>query len=332
MDTRFFKQFGEAFSKRKIKIDEKVVIFLFFLFFASILWYLNKLNREYTIDLNYQVRYFNLPSDKVFVNDEQVKVKIKVRAYGYTLLKFKMNSVLVPLNVDLSQVKLRKLTGSKNTYFFTTNRIQTILADQLNPDMQLEQLLPDTLFLELSKMVMKRVPVRSMLHLNFEKQYMLCGSQLLIPDTIMASGPAPLMDTLTAWPTQSETLDNLHKSTTGSLSLVDITGLSSNISRIDYRLEVEKFTEGSYDVPVETINLPSGYQLQPLPSSVHVTYMVAMSRYKEVTASNFKLVIDYSEIANRLGDRLKVNVSSQPDFVSKVTLDPVFVEYIIQKD
>ena len=309
-----------------------MVIFLFFLFFASLLWYLNKLSKEYTIDLNYPVRYVNLPEDKVFVDDQQSVVKVKVRAHGYTLLKFKMSSVLAPLYVDLSQVKLRRFSGSKSTYYFTTGRIQTMLADQLNPDMQLEQLLPDTLFLELSRMVHKKVPIRPMLQLNMEKQFMLSGPPALQPDSVVASGPALLVDTLKFWPTNAEVLDKLSKSTTGSLYLVDFEGVTATTSRVDYTLEIEKFTEGSFDVPIEAINVPQGMHLQPLPSSIHLTYMVALSRFKEVTATSFKLVVDYSEIATRLGDKLKVNIVAQPDFVSKVTLNPVFVEYIVQKD
>lgn len=332
MDTRFFRQFGEAFSRRKIKIDEKVVIFLFFLFFASLLWYLNKLSKEYTIDLNYPVRYVNLPDDKVFVDEKPAMVKVKVRAHGYTLLKFQMSSVLAPLNVDLSQVKLHRHNGSKNTYYFTTGRIQTMLADQLNPDMQLEQLLPDTLFIELSRMARKKVPIRASLQLNLEKQFMLNGPPSLQPDSVVVSGPASLVDTLMFWPTQAEVLDKLSKSTTGSLTLVDLAGITTTISHVDYTLEIEKFTEGSFDIPIEVINVPESMHLQPLPSSVHLSYMVALSRFKEVTSGSFKLVVDYNEIATRLGDKLKVNITTQPDFVSKVTLEPVFVEYILQKE
>jgi len=331
VDTRFFKQFGEAFSHRKIKVDEKVVIFVFFLVFTSLLWYLNKLNKEYTIDLNYHVRYLNLPSDRVFAGDKRAMVTVKVRAHGYTLLKFKMSSVLVPLNVDLSQVKLHRYNGSKSTYYFTSGRIYNMLADQLNPDMQLEQLLPDTLFLELSKMASKKVPVLPMLHLNLEKQFMLSRPLMLQPDSVVAHGPASLVDTLSFWPTQSEDLDKLSKSTTGSLTLADIVGITSTVSHIDYTLEIEKYTEGSFSVPLEVINLPEGIQMQPLPSSVTVTYMVVLSRFKEVSPESFKLVVDYAEIANRLGDKIKVNIAAQPDFVSKVTIDPVFVEYIVQK-
>lgn len=332
MDTRFFRQFGEAFSQRKIKIDEKVVIFLFFLFFASLLWYLNKLSKEYTIDLNYPVRYVNLPDDKVFVDEKSAMVKVKVRAHGYTLLKFKMSSVLAPLNVDLSQVKLRRQSGKRNTYFFTTGRIQSMLAEQLNPDMILEQLQPDTLFLELSRMSRKKVPIMPKLQLNMEKQFMLNGPPNLQPDSVVASGPAALVDTLQFWPTHVEVLDKLSKSTTGSLTLVDFVGITTTISHVDYTLEIEKFTEGSFEIPIEVVNVPDGMSLQPLPSSIHVSYMVALSRYKEVTSGSFKLVVDYNEIATRLGDKLKVNIAVQPDFVSKVSLEPVFVEYIVQKE
>ncbi len=332
MDTRFFRQFGEAFSQRKIKIDEKVVIFLFFLFFASLLWYLNKLSKEYTIDLNYPVRYVNLPDDKVFVDNKPAMVKVKVRAHGYTLLKFKMSSVLAPLNVDLSLVKLRHRAGSQNTYFFTTGRIQALLADQLNPDMVLEQLQPDTLYLELSRMARKKVPVLPVFQLNMEKQFMLNGNPTLQPDSVLAVGPGALVDTLQFWPTQKEVLDKLSKSTAGSLTLVDLAGITTSVSRVDYSLEIEKFTESSFDIAIDVVNVPEGMSLQPLPSKVHVSYMVTLSRYKEVTTSSFKLVVDYNEIATRLGDRLKVNVTAQPDFVSKVSLEPVFVEYIIQKD
>lgn len=332
MDTRFFKQFGEVFTPRKIKVDEKLVVFFFFLFFASFLWYLNKLNHEYTIDLSYPVRFSNLPPDKVFVRESEASVTLKVRAHGYTLLKFKMSSVLAPLNIDLKDVKLSRVNGSKTTYFLLSSRIQTMLADQINPDMQLEAVTPDTLFVDLSRMTRKVVPVKQNLKLKFEEQFMLSGSPLLEPDSVTVSGPASLVDTLKFWPTKSKTLEKLSQTTTGIIALTNISGIVPSTRRIDYTVEVEKYTEGVVNVPIQVINVPADRHLMLLPANVKVSYMVTLSHFKEVNSSSFKLVVDYNSISSQLSDKLKVNLEGQPDFVDNVSVDPSFVEYIVQKN
>lgn len=331
MDTRFFKQFGEAFTPRKIKVDEKVVIFLFFLFFASFLWYLNKLNHEYTIDLSYPVRFTNLPSDRVFVKESEATLTLKVRAHGYTLLKFKMSSVLAPLNIDLKEVKLSRLNGSKTTYFLLSSRVQTMLADQINPDMQLESIAPDTLYVDLSRMERKVVAVKENLILQCEKQYMLSGFPQLEPDSVVVSGPASLVDTLSFWPTKPKKMENLKQSTAGFLSLINIPGIVPSTRRIEFNVPVEKFTEGVVSVPIQVINVPAEIHLMLLPAKVNVSYMVALSRFKEVTPSGFKLLVDYNSISSQMTDKLKVNFEGQPDFVANVSVNPTFVEYIIQK-
>jgi len=332
VDTRFFKQFGEAFTPRKIKVDEKVVVFLFFLFFASFLWYLNKLNHEYTIDLSYPVRFSNLPSDKVFVKESEAAVTLKVRAHGYTLLKFKMSSVLAPLNIDLKEIKLNRLNGSKTTYYILSSRIQTMLADQINPDMQLEEVAPDTLFVDLSHMSRRVVPVQSNLDPEPERQFMLSRPPTLHPDSVIVTGPASLVDTLAFWPTKPKKLDKLNQSTSGILALTNISGITPSTRRIDYTITVEKYTEGTVDVPIQVVNVPANKHLMLLPATAKVSYMVALSRYTEVTPSSFKLVVDYSNVSSLLSDKLKVSLTGQPDFVASITVNPNFVEYIVQNN
>ena len=84
----------------KISFD---AVFSLFLVISAILWFLLKLSHEYSDELVYPVRYSNLQKGKIITGTPPEKISVKVKAYGYTLLRYKFTSYSYPLNIDLKE-------------------------------------------------------------------------------------------------------------------------------------------------------------------------------------------------------------------------------------
>ena len=70
MGLYLFHRLSELIQrKRKILINEKFVIFCFFLLFSSIIWYLNKLGGDYLVDLKLPIKVVYSEADKMLVEE-----------------------------------------------------------------------------------------------------------------------------------------------------------------------------------------------------------------------------------------------------------------------
>ena len=72
---------------QRLRLDRRVVVFLFFLVVSSIFWLLSALDKEYTVDLRYPVRYTNFPDKQVLVGELPSDLELTVSTYGFTLVK-----------------------------------------------------------------------------------------------------------------------------------------------------------------------------------------------------------------------------------------------------
>ncbi len=84
-------------EKKNIKMDRKLIIFLFFVVLSTIFWFLNQLEDEYVTDISLPVHYTNFPSDKILVNELPDHLDLRVRAFGYKLLEYKISKKILAL-------------------------------------------------------------------------------------------------------------------------------------------------------------------------------------------------------------------------------------------
>lgn len=331
MDSSLLRQFGNMFEKNKAKFNQKMAIFGFFLLIATALWYLNKLSHEYTTTLSYPVRFVDMPRGKVLVGDLPKRLDLKVNAFGYTLLRYKMSAALVPVEFSFGEVPLRPINGSKTKYYVLTSKALEHISSQLSSDIRLDAIMPDSLVFEFTKTIEKRVKVEPLLKIDFAKQFMLAGNVTVRPDSITISGPQSLVDTINIIYTKPLKLDRLSKSVTKTIALPAINQVGFSHRKVDVAIAVEKFTEASIKIPVEVLNLPDSLKLTIIPRTVKVKCNVIMSRYFDLKPRQFRAVVDYNFVDESLSKRLRVKLIDQPNFVQELDFEPKFVEYIIER-
>jgi len=98
-------QVAEPVSPQKIKRRRQVLIFLFCIAIALVLWFLNALENRYQTDINHPVRFINLPDDYVLLSPLPRKLALEVEGLGFSILKHNWNLSKDPLIIDFREIK-----------------------------------------------------------------------------------------------------------------------------------------------------------------------------------------------------------------------------------
>jgi hypothetical protein len=331
LDSTLLKQFNKIIYREKANFKKRLAVFSLFLVISAILWFLLKLSHEYSDELVYPVRYSNLQKGKIITGTPPEKISVKVKAYGYTLLRYKFTSYSYPLNIDLKELKPNQGKNSSSQFCVSTTQQFSSISTQLGKDMDVLDVFPDSICLELEDVVEKNVRVVPNLSLTFARQYMLAGNIEVEPGEITISGPAAILDTINELKTQPVSLNLLAGNKKIILNIPQVKQVFMPNSEVEVFIPVEKFTEVMLNVPIIPLNVPPSYDAILLPAEIQLRCNVTLSKYFKLKPSNFRAVCNISDTGSMEGNKLKVLLENHPDFVSRVSFEPLYVDYILKK-
>lgn len=314
------------------KIDPRFFIFLFFLFIATVFWFLIALSKHYNSTILYPVKYV-YSSDKVLINNEKLPntLKLKVKALGFTILQHKFSSNLLPLQISATKKNLKRHPKNKATYFMLTSKQKKIISNQLSTEIELYEIQPDTLIFEFANVIQKKIPVKPHLDINCRRQFMNIGDTIITPDSVIISGHSSIIDTIDHLVTPKIKLTDVSQDIDIDISFSHISNVQITPTKIHLFLKTEEFTEASQKVPVEVVNLPDNLILKTFPDIITISYLINISRYGSITPDDFMVVVDYNEAGQSLTNKLKIKLKENPDFIKTIKMHPNKVEYIIEK-
>ena len=298
--------------------------FLFFLFFAVIIWFFVQFSKQYNEIINIPVEYVNVPPDKLLVNTPN-HMKLRMEENGFRIAWF---SLFPPtLSVDLTNTVEE---NGRLLYIIDENRNE--ILSQLNIDFEDSQFIKDALVINFQQRQQKKVPVISKIETAYAAGYGAAEGLRLEPDSVMVSGPDNILDTLSQLFTAPLKLRKISQDLSGSVS-VD-TSAFSNLTlyreEVNYSVDVEKFTEGKVRVPIELVNVPENLNVVIFPKETLLFYQVNLKDYSKVTASDFRVVADFSKVQDNQ-DFLLPEVVKQPDFTTNLRLNEKKIQFIIKK-
>lgn len=271
------------------------------------------------------MKYVNIPPDKLLVGDNPQSLQLRMQENGFTVAWF---SLFPPtLNIDLSKAIIDK--GSM-IYVIDENRAD--IQSQLELDFDNNNFLRDAIVVDYDQKQEKKLPVVSRIKLEYTAGYSAVEDLQIKPDSVRVSGPDNILDTLSKLYTMPLTLSKVKNDQSGTV-LLDTTSLPDVTfyrDRVKYAVDVEKFTEGKVQVPIELINVPKGLNVVIFPKETVLFYQVSLKDFSKVTASDFRVVADFSHVRGEQ-DFIIPEVVQKPDFTSNIRLNEKRIQFIIKK-
>ncbi|MGD9976664.1 MAG: CdaR family protein [Bacteroidales bacterium] len=329
MDPTLLHQFNQVVNREKARINKKLTVFLFFFAVSIILWFLIKLSHEYTTAINFPVQLVNPPKGKIVAGVPPRTIQCKVKAYGYTLLRYKLFALMGPLRINLKSVQKQK--GSDSEYFILTGDKFESFISQLNQDVVLLNVQPDTLFFSMTSVVDKVVPVKPELNVTFANQFMQSGTIKVSPENITVTGPKSVVDTVSEVKTKPLTLNMLAERTKVKVPLLPIPQLTYSYNDISVEIPVEKFTEITLEVPIVPRNIPENLEAILLPEKVTLKCNIIISKYFSLKPNYFRAICDFSDTDAIANGRVRVTIDEYPSYVGRIDYQPKFVDFIIKQ-
>jgi len=332
--VRIFDVFKQLGQKIKNNVNHDFLTYLVFLLIAIVVWYMNALNKDYTTNMKFAVKYTDLPEDKVLTNTPSEYLTLNISAQGFTLLKYRFGLIFPLLTLEASYQTLRKRNNSpQGEYYLNTQSAFDKIASQLSSNVRLRIIVPDTLNFLLSETVKKKLPVKSALQLQFDKGFFPKGDMLIVPREVTVTGPEALVDTMQYVYTRTKVFKKLRDTFKASVELQSIHQLRYSVNEVNIVQVIERYTEATITAPIEPINLPEGLTMKVFPGMVTINCMVPVTDYEKLQTYMFRAVVDYTSIKDIMDNQAKARVIllRTPDYTTNVKFNPKNVDFIIEK-
>lgn len=328
------KKLWSIWFKRKsdLKARSRFFLFLICIALSFFLWLLNKLSDNYKTTINYPVKYINLPNNKIYTNILPGHISVEIDARGYALLQHQFSAENDTLIIDYSSEHGLVSNKSDIHYISLKNRIDE-LRNQLKITGNILSISPDTVFFNFADKEIKKVKVKANVKLNFKKQYQLKDSIIISPAFIEIYGPSENIIDIEEIETEEIVLNDISEDKELKLALKIPPSIPAyyrfSQKEVNVKIPVERYTETSITVNIQTINVPEGFEAILIPDKAEITLLVPFSKYNLVQQQEWKLQVDFE--SNNQKNRLPLKLNSYPTFARIREINPNEVEYILIK-
>ncbi|MBI5914166.1 MAG: hypothetical protein HY842_02220 [Bacteroidetes bacterium] len=166
--------------------------------------------------------------------------------------------------------------------------------------------------------------------ISFQNGYFIRDSISLTPDSIVIFGPAKLLEGIFELKTEKLAMSCPEKNFRKTLKInnpqPDLFEISTTETEVF--IPVEQYSEKTVAVPVRVVNSTDSIRL--VPAVVQLKCVVGLSRFKAVSAADFRVEADFSETLNTGGQHtISLSLARQPKWVHSAVFSPKAVEYLI---
>ena len=292
------------------------------------IWLLITFSKEYTTVITYPVNYNNIAQDKLLQEIPIKKIDLSITATGFKILRAK----LATKKINLDASRLRKKSASK--FYFLPRNQTTKIQKQLLNGIVLEEIMQDTIFLSLGVLTSKKVALKPKVDITYHIGYDLLDQLKVTPDSIVISGPKVQLNSIEHLNLSPLTLKGVKGSFTEEVSILKSEkqkNLKFKNTKVTITGKVDKFTEGTIQVPFIIKNLPENTNLTILQDKVEIVYVVALSNFAKVSETSFIVECDYAmAVKNEVG-YLIPKIKTEIDFIKNIKIIPSKIDFLIQK-
>ena len=289
------------------------------LFTATVIWFFNSLNKNYTTTISFPVSFDYDRENFVTIRPLPLSVRINVTGIGWNLFRrsagVRVPALVIPLE---NPAEVKKIVGSTLPAFF---------ANQL-ADFQINFVITDTLHIAIEPKMTRKLGLSVEVPSGFiRKGYVLVSDLRVEPDSISLEGPQTLMqglpDPVKLQLSQRDIDENFNET-------IDVRFLNDELikrapSAVTVAFEVEELVEVSDSVALEVINAPKEVrevQLGKIPFKM--TMPASAAEFFE--SDSLKAVIDLTDFKKGEAKVLPRLVGTPPN-AQTIVLDSILIKF-----
>lgn len=304
----------------------KIKTFLFFLLLATIFWVLTKFSKDSSANVLANLVYINVPTG-VSVSEKNIdEISFSISGNGFEMLSYKLQSPTI--EIDLANYYEK----GDSLILISSSELSNLISEQLESKNRITSMSKEELLLTLDTLVTKVVPIELITDITFKEGYNAIEPLHIKPDSVQISGPSELVAEIDIVQTTMYSNNAISEDISEDILLdTDSLGeLSLLPTKVELSAKISEFTQKELSVPIEILNVPSDVNLRLLPEETMISFNVSVHRFNSVTASDFKVVCDYSKKTPN-GLFLLPKITTQPNGIYHVELHTKQVEYLIFK-
>ena len=274
--------------------NKKLNVFSLFFLLAFLFLVLSKLSKTYTQTVTFKTNYVNVPENKVINTSGDQKLEVLISSLGFNLLPYYFHAKTLDIDFE------KDVTSKNGHYLWISNVSKYTIEKQLGKSIKIISIKPDTLKFLFESLETKIVPIELDSKVTFASGYDMLFQLKTLPDSIRVIGSKSTLNKIQSIKTELFKRNDVNSEIMDSVTLI-IPKTNSELKLSQNKVKVaglvEKFTEGTIDVPVSIINLPDNVKINYFPKEVSVSYYVPLSNYKNIKDLDFKIVCDYNLIS-----------------------------------
>jgi len=311
----------------KLSTAERRRLSVFFscLGLAIVAWLFTTLSSPLPFAVSEVLVYKNSPQKRAFHPLQADSVKATIQGTGWQMLFSKMKPENKPVTVDLTSLDTRN-------YVVLSSQLKLINAKR-DLNQQITAIDPDTLYFDFTNRLTKKVPVKTLLGIDYQKQFAISGNVSVKPAYVTISGPADRLQKISEWKTDSIKAVDVNETinTRVNLQAVSEGNLTIYPKSVQVVIPVDEFTEKTLDIPVKLINNHNYDNVKVFPQKVKVTFTTSLNRYKDMSDDLFEATADLDLWRDHGYSTLPVQLTRFPPFCKIVKVSPANIDFIIKK-
>lgn len=202
----------------------------------------------------------------------------------------------------------------------------------LTPGIQLLDVKPDSVRIDLDRSVRKRVPVVLDCIASFREGYGQVGPTSVAPDSVTITGAESLLRGVESWKTEHRAFENLRAPLDASVPLTppgaQVFAFSAPSVRVS--IWVEPFAEKVFSgIPVDVTGVPPNREVILIPPRIELVVRAGIKQLSTLSQPDFHVSASYARIAADSTGAVDAEVAAPPG-VQVVSKRPDHIQYIVR--
>lgn len=283
------------------------------IFAATIFWFFNALNKDYTTSINYPVE-FSYDRD-LFIATIPVpeEIQINVSGGGWNLIRrygfFNTSPIIINLDNPDEQ---KQISG---------NSLRATLSDQL-PEFKLNFVVTDTVYLSITNRIKKKFPIKvDSSGISMADDYRIISTIAVAIDSVEIDGPDEYVnempDSMVIKPLDDDIDDDFNEEI--SINLQNPL-LIATPSEINVSFLVARFVRVSKEFVIQTKNFPTDSTLLLENPLVTLSFIIQSGVEDQLLDEDFSIVADLQRMVI-VDSTIQPLIKKYPSYISDIEIE-----------